>query len=302
MRNIYALAILLAMLICGLAGAAEITLFKGDPIRDTGITLGGWGSGSAEESSERTYVGTRSIKIATNGLHEGGRIDFKNPIELLSGTFDDADYLQFILIFPSPLSKGSGGSLMPGAGSSMPTAASDYSEYDEYDTQLKPKATQVRIVIETPDSRGKEASQPMPDRDEEGWYKISVPFKSLNFKTGESFPISRILVFTDVPDTFYLGEILTVRDDSPIIVNELDDEVIAIYDTVAFRADAEGGASTLRYEWNFGDKSPDGVDATGGIVNHQYMKAGDFKVVLTVSDALGVKKPVKTQCTISVND
>jgi hypothetical protein len=189
--------------------------------------------------------------------------------------------------------------MMPGAGSSMPTISSDY---DDSDTQLKPKATQVRVVIETPDDRSEEATQPMPDRDEEGWYKVSVPFKSLHFKTGESFPISRILIFTDVPDTFYLGEIITVRDDTPIIVNDIDDQVIAIYDTVTFRADAEGGASTLRYEWNFGDKSPDGVDATGGIVNHQYMKSGDFKVVLTVSDALGVKKPVKTQCTISVND
>ena len=304
MRNLCAIALILAAALSGTVARGEVLVFKGDAAPDAGITIGGWGSGAALESSERVYVGSRSVKITTEGLHEGGSIAFKNPIELLADPVDDNDYLQFVLAFTTIVRGPGMGSSGPGFGATsvpgLPTPGSYY--YHEFEIPSRPKVNTIRVVMESVDGRGVEATVDVPGSEEAGWYKISVPFKVLGFKQGESFRVSRICIFSDVADTFYLGEIGTVRDSTPITAQAGDDQVVAVYDTVTFPGEAEGGASMLRYSWNFGDRDPDGEDATGQLVTHKYTKGGDFTVKLTVSDVWGIKKPAVATVAVSVND
>lgn len=306
MRNLCVILAVLAVWLIAGSSQAEAVLFGGDPLSASGIAIGGWGSGSAFEASDRVLVGSRSIKVTTQGLHEGARIDFKNPVGLISDGISDEDYLQFAFSFttvatgtgPGFMGPGFGAISMPGGGMPMGPGVM----YQDMEVPSKTKINSVRLVIESADGKSIEASQDVPPAGEDGWYRVAVPFKYLGLKQGDSFRVSRVLVFTDVPDTFYVGEIAAVRDTTPIVADPGEEQDVAIYDIVSFRAEAEGGACSLRYSWNFGDNGTDGEDATGEIVSHKYRKGGEFTVRLTVTDAWGIKKPVITTTTATVND
>lgn len=308
MRNLCAIAVLTASLFAANVASADIQLYKGESMQSAGITLGSWGSGMAVEAGERAYMGTRAIKIISQGLHEGGSIQFKKPVELINSSVNDSDYLQFVVgltVVKADVLRGN----TPGLGTKSP-AGSSYSpggySPQEFDVPTRPKVSTVRVVLESVDGKTTEATCGVPENDDQGWYKISIPFKALGLKAGDSFKLSKILMFTDIYDTMFVGEIGTIRDDSPIIINTAgDDQVIAAYDNVIFQAEADGGAATLHYSWNFGDQDPSGEDASGSLVSHQYKKGtgdGFYTVKLTVSDVWGVKKPVSTTLKIVVND
>lgn len=306
MRRSFTLVMTLAVCLIGSAVSADIELFKGDPIRVAGLTLSGWGSGTAMEASDKVFTGTRCIKIVSQGLHEGGCLIYKNPIEIISGTVDDSDYLQFILGFTQMVREGTNtpvGPGVPGGLSGGPSPrGSYYSGSQEFEIPSRPKVNEIRVVLQSDDGRTVEVTQDVPTARDEGWYKIAIPFKVLGLKQGESFRVTRILIFTDVPDTIFLGQISTMKDDTPITVYAGEDQVVAIYDTVTIRAEAEGGANMLRYSWNFGDRDPDGEDASGIMMSHKYTRGGDFTITLTVSDLWGIKKPAVKKIKITVND
>lgn len=310
MRTFSIAAFLLVLCLIGGSVSAEVMLFKGDPLYSSNISVGGWGSGTAVEASDRVLEGSRSIKITTQGLHEGARIDFRNPVEILSEPVDDGDYLQFDFSFTTVALGTSGFGATPGMMGppgmpgmpGMPQPNPGY-YYGMENVPRQTKVNVIRLVIQSADGKSVEATQDVPQNEEDGWYRVSIPFKHMGLKQGDSFRISRVLVFTDVPDTFYLGKIGTIRDNASITASiESDEEVVAIYDVVTLRAEAEGGACALNYSWNFGDNGPDGTDATGNIVTHRYKKAGDYTVKLTVSDGWGMKKPVTSTMQVTVND
>lgn len=307
MRNLCAVSLVLAAtLITAGTADAEIMLFKGDPLMAAGITAGGWGSGTAVDSSRRYYVGSRSIEVTTQGLHSGGRIDYATPIELIEPTIDDNEYVQLVLGFTSLVPISSSSFIGPGFGvtsapgiSLIPEVSSYY--YEE-ENPTRPKVNVVRVVFEGTDGRSIDATADVPSEPEDGWYKVCVPLKTLGLKKGGSFKVKRVLVFTDVPETLYVGQIATINDATTIEVQQGDEQVVAINDKVTFRADASGGASDLKYSWNFGDKDQMGEDSNGQVVSHTFKKGGDFNVRLTVSDVWGIKKPVTTIYKVSVID
>ncbi len=302
MRKLCALSLVVAVCLISVAANAyimdanaDVMLFKGDPIRDSGITVGGWGSGTAVEATDRVYTGSRSIKISTQGLHQGAALSFKSPIVLLSQQTDlNNKYLEFIVAFNTVLRSGFGLS----GGSS----AAYYSGSQEIEIPMKPKVTRLRIVVESVEGKSIEATASVPVNSVDGWYRIAIPFKALGIKADDQFSVSRIMIFGDVPDTMFLGQIGTTVDDTPITADIGDDQVVAIHDMVTFRAEAEGGVSMLKYSWNFGDRGPAGEDASGEIVTHRYAKGGDFTVKLTVSDVWGIKEPVVQTIKVAVND
>jgi len=300
--------ILVGLLAVG-AARAEVMLFKGDPAPSAGLIIGGWGSGTAEESSEKVFVGSRSIRMKTQGLHEGGRIDLKDPIDLLAEPLDGTEYLQVVVSFTkmkTPLA--GGGYPVPGVGYPRTGGVPTYWGSSFGDVEFAtPEVSRVRVVLQASDGRSIESTMDVPSQTDEGWYKVAAPFKVLGLKQGETFPVARVLVFTDIADTVYVGQIGTVRDNTPITVNvDQDEEVVAQGDVITFRGQAEAGASMLRYSWNFGDRDksgqPGGEDAVGEIVRHKFTKAGDFTVTLTVSDAWGIKEPATATVQVTVND
>jgi PKD repeat protein len=54
--------------------------------------------------------------------------------------------------------------------------------------------------------------------------------------------------------------------------------------TVEFKADTEGGTPPLKYEWKFGDGTPDSNEANP---KHTYDKPGKYRADLAVSDSAG---------------
>jgi hypothetical protein len=255
------------------------------------------------------FEGSRSIKVQTQGLHEGGRIEYKTPMELVEPTVDANEYLQFVLSFATYVRADVASFIGPGFGvtsapgvSALPAVGSYY--YEE-ETPTRPKVNSVRVVLESVDGKTVDATADVPTEPDEGWYKVAIPFKVLGLKKGDSFKVARILFFTDVAETVYVGKIGTINDATPINVQNGDEQVVAVNDTVTFRGDADSGVSMLRYTWNFGDHGEEddlGVDATGQMVSHVFRKGGELNVLLTVSDIWGIKAPVTTAFKVSVND
>jgi len=307
MRKLFIVVLVLAAGFIGSAAMGEILLFNGDPISRTGISLVGWGSGSIVEATDHLYVHSRCVKIRSEGLHEGGCIAFKDPIDILSEAFDDNTYLQFVVLFSTIDREGTGIGGSPGFGIHTISGIGTYvSDGQEFRVPARPKVKYLRVVLESSEGGRIEANQSVPVYDDEGWYKIAIPFKTMGFKSGDSFHVSRIIISTDYPDTIFIGQIGTIVDDTQITCNAGDDQVIAVNDLVTFRAQAEGGISQLEYYWNFGDRNrpndPEAYDATGEIVNHRYTKGGEYTVKLMVKDKAGIKKPAVSTVQIVVND
>lgn len=307
MRKLCVVVLVLAVGFIGSTAMGETLLFKGDPISSVGITLGGWGSGSAVEATDHLFTGSRCIKIRSEGLYEGGYVAFKDPINMLSNAFDDNAYLELTVLLTALDREGAGLDGNPGFGVHTFSGIGTYvSNGQEFRVPIRPKVKNLRIVLESSEGRKIESNQSIPAYDDEGWYKIAIPFKTLGLKNGDTFNVSRIVIGTDYPDTIFVGQIGTVVDDNPITCNAGDDQIIAINDMVTFRAQAEGGISQLQYNWNFGDRNrpddPEAYDATGEIVNHRFTKGGEYTVKLTVTDKSGIKKPAVHTVQVTVND
>ena len=69
---------------------------------------------------------------------------------------------------------------------------------------------------------------------------------------------------------------------------------------VVFHGTGDGGASALRYTWNFGASGTTAEEAEGQTVQTQYDTAGDYTVTLTVSDLDGIKKPATSTLAVHV--
>ena len=78
----------------GAAGPVTIPLFKGEIGDAANLSLGAWGSGSAASSKDAVRIGTNSIKITTDGLYQGARLDFPNPIDLSPAFRNTHTYLR----------------------------------------------------------------------------------------------------------------------------------------------------------------------------------------------------------------
>jgi hypothetical protein len=120
--------------------------------------------------------------------------------------------------------------------------------------------------------------------------------------TGEGARLVQLAVFGDRYQQFHIGEISVLTDDTEIVVDPLEDPIAAVNDQITFTGAAEGGASTLKYSWDFDAKDGIQEDQAGQVVTHTYRKAGTYKVTLTVSDLDGLKKPATTSVDVEVAD
>ncbi len=287
-----------AVLICaaGVSGQTterEIYIYRGAPVAQSGISLGGWGSGQAIESSDSTRVltGSKSIKITTQGLYAGGRIDFAQPVTLFSDGIDPSRYILFVFYFED-------------VQTIDPAAQNPVYSY-EVEPYTIPKVSTVRFVFVSDEGKSVEVEEPTNPLDpEDNWCRVAVPlakFKSVS-ENGNEFKLKRLLIFTDLPNTFYLGEIKLVTDKSPIKVDALPSQVVVVYDEVILQAKADGGVASLSYSWDFDASNGIQEELTGPIGRYVYTKGGEYTVTLTVKDVDGIKKPVTVTTKISVNE
>lgn len=270
------------------ASSREVSIFKGDDPALDGIELGNWGGGSASKSKERIFEGAWSVKITTQGLYAGGRIDFARPVALFTDGIDDSRYIHFTFFFKDIKT------INPAAGTS----------YDwEVEPYTAPTTGKIRFVFESDNGVVVSAEQPTCAVDpDDMWMRTAVPLAKFKVKDDlKEFRLKRLLIMTDVPTTMYLGQMKLVTDKTPITVEELGTKSLAITDEVMWVPEAEGGVSSLDYSWDFDARNGVQSESTAMIGRYVYVVGGEYTVTLTVSDVDGLKAPVTVTATIDIS-
>jgi hypothetical protein len=267
----------------------ESYIYKGAPLSSEGITVGSWGSGKAVESTRRVLTGSNSIEITSDSYYAGGKINFTKPVTLFSGTPKSDKYIVFTFYFEEVKTVD-------------PAAGTGYSF--DVESYIVPKISTLRFVFTSEDETAVSVEEQTGVVDsDDNWVRVAVPLTKLKLPEGEKdFRLETLVICSDVPGMFYLGEIKLATDDTPIKVDSIGSQTVAIWDQVFVVAQAEGGVSTLKYSWDFDDKNGIQEEQTGKAARYVFTRGGDYTVTLTVSDADGIKSPVKTSSVISVID
>lgn len=312
---------------------ADSTLYAGQPASEAKITLRNWGSGTIEDSSDTTFVGSRSLKVSTRGLFSGGWIEFANPVDIRADLNAPNGVMRFALRFPGVSAPGGGavgiGGGMPGFGTpgemaggprmpggpSVPGAPTGPAGGSSGQT-TPPTLRELRIVLETSDGKRTEVMVPLQNlrSDESGWQMLSVPLRSIPDLRETSGQIRKIGMFGDTAGIFYIGEIRTLRESGTlqgyIAVQNMYGTVftsrsqerlsIASGDELIFYGVAEGVSIPVEYRWSFsGD--PSQVDGIGNAIRRRFPKRGVYTVHLTIVDPAGIRPPATAKIEIQVN-
>jgi hypothetical protein len=325
------------------AGWADATLYAGQPAAEAGITLRSWGAGTIEDSTETTFVGSRSIKVLTRGMLSGGWIIFNRPVDLRADLNAPDKVLRFTVRFPgvSGASGGAprggpgfggeggaprggpgfggeggaprGGPELGGGGLQGPGAPTGSSGGGQ---ATPPSLRELRIVFETSDGKRAETILPLQNlrTDETGWQSISLPLRAVAELRNTDGQISKIGLFGDTTGVFYIGEIRTLSEASPlqgymavqnafgsIFTSRSQSRLsIASGDELTFFGVVEGVNTPVEYRWSFsGD--PSQVDGVGNVVRRRFPKRGNYTVYLTIADPYGNRTPTTAKIEIQVN-
>ncbi len=330
---------LTGLALTGLAAAfADMALYRGLPSTEAGITLRAWGSGTIEEATETTFVGSRSIKLSTRGYFAGGWIEFSTPVDLRTDLNAPDKVLRFVLRFPGTATVAAGGAPggpprggglgAPGGpprGAGGPRGGGFSGEFGEGGqppaggggtTTAPPTLQQLRIVLETSDGKRTDFLLPLQGvrADESGWQSVSMPLNAIPLLKQTNGQIARIGIFGDASATFYLGEIRTLSEQTPLqgyiyVQNSYgfsydsrrDNRiVIAANDELIFYGISESGTIPVVFRWSFGG-DPSVVDGEGSVIRRRFPRKGTFTVWLTIADPYGARKPATARIEVQVN-
>ncbi|MFM7321744.1 MAG: PKD domain-containing protein [Armatimonadota bacterium] len=283
------------------APAVSFTLYRGEG-NSGNVRLSSWGSGSAVPTSDNVLLGDAAIKVTTHGMFQGGRIDFKEPVDLTAALANGRTYVRLMTRFNS-----SSGSNVTG---SFPGAPGGFGGEGGFSStgSLANKAPfeRMRFLAILSDGRQIELIRPLdmkPTDDPDAYMPITFPVAALKKATGgtlASGKLKSLVICGDKYQQFQIGEIQVITDDSEIDVAPLE-QIDAFADNdIPFQGDAEGGASTLKFTWDWDAADGTQEDAVGRSVNKVFKKAGKTVVTLTVSDVDGLKKPQSVKLELDV--
>lgn len=327
-------------------GFADVSLYRGLPLDEAGIQLRAWGSGAIEETTETVFVGSRSLKLNTRGYFAGGWLEFRTPVDLRADLNAPDKVLRIVVRFPGTATVAAGGGTPTGGpgtpprgprggglgefgGSGAPPGGQRGGGYGEFGgpgtpppsgggatTTTIPTAQELRIVLETNDGKRTDFLLPLQGirPDESGWQSVSMPLNAIPLLKQTSGQITRIGFFSDTNATFYIGEIRTLSEQTPLqgyiyVVNSYGFSfnsrkdsriVIAANDELTFYGVSEAGTVPAVFRWSFGG-DPNLVDGEGRVIRRRFPKKGTFTVVLTIADPYGARKPATAQIEIQVN-
>lgn len=291
---------LLLAFVLGVAGACaaadgDVYIYNGSFVSQSGIKLGSWGSGKAIESKEKILAGSAAIRVVTQGLYSGGRLDFAEPVALFTDGIQKTRYMVVSLFFPDTKT------VDPAAGTN------DWSDIEPWTV---PKASQVRIVFISDTGQRLSVEEPTgPIDPDDNWVRVAVPLAKFS-ALGEpkEFKLSRLIITNDGPGTstspatMFVGEIKLTTDDKPIKVGSLGGRVEAPGYDIFLVAEADGGVSSLSYSWDFDSGNGIQQDLTGKVGRVVYSRGGDYTVTVTVTDVDGIKAPATATAKIAVNE
>src|SRR5262249_22458927 len=216
-----------------------------------------------------------------------GRIIFNTPLDLTPDVTNPNAYLEFVIQFqPAQIksvaqagglpgipglpgdagglkgvSSGSGGAFpgapgIPGGPARGPAAGGFLPGGDVTGPgqAVVPDTRRLRVVLMFDGAQAISHEHPLvtfPTPDAK-WVRVAVPFAKFKSTAKLSrYMLRELRIFGDSPDSFFVGEIRTVVDTDPISIEPLDEQVVAVGDTVVFVTKAEGGLSALQYSWDF---------------------------------------------------
>lgn len=321
----------------GLAGAAwaDAVLYAGQPAAEAGITLRSWGSGTIEDTTETTFVGSRSLKILTRGVLSGGWIVYSTPIDLRTDINAPDKVLRLTLRFPGVAgatgTPGRGGGFggdaggvppPPGAPRGGPGFGGDLGGPQApggpaSGGQATPAALrELRLILETSDGKRTEALLPLYGlrTDESGWQSVSLPLRAIVGLRETNGQLTRLGIFGDTVGVVYVGEIRILSETGPLqgymaiqntfgsVFTSRSQERLSIAsgDELIFFGVAEGVSTPVEYRWSFsGD--PAQVDGVGNVVRRRFPKRGNYTVYLTIADPYGNRPPATAKIEIQVN-
>jgi hypothetical protein len=299
-------------------------------IKDQGISLKGWGAGSAAETDEMAYEGGHSVRVSTRNYFSGGLMTFASGVGLANQFADKNNMLRLTYRVADSSTvlgggggaagaggggKGAGGAGLPGGGGGAAAGQGDFGGAGGRGqgpgrggqvgaTTAPQKLQHVRIILTTTDGLKSETHIPVSTSGsgDRGWRTVAIPLQAINGFARTNKEVKELAFAGDVTTTFYIGDIRVVNDTTPISgepnVRNLN---LALGDSVDFAANGYGGSSILKYSWDFDDKDGIQEDAVGQFVKRRFRKPGTYTITLTVSDEYGLKKPYSTTITAKVN-
>jgi len=239
MKKMLASAALLS--VCTLApavpapAAPPVALYDGRTLAQDNLSIGDWGGGSVEDSTNLFLVGGHSLKVTTLDLYQGAKINFTTPVALSgSGRMFQVTLQRGPVTLhydpqtiPGAVAPGSSqnppggyggrggrgfgggqggfsgrgvrgggrGGRGGGAGTSVP---------------LIPLITKLRLEFTLADGRKADIVQAIPETADlvagTGWYSVNVPLASLKFGAGGTAQLQSVTIAGDQFGVFFIGQ------------------------------------------------------------------------------------------------
>lgn len=171
-------------------------------------------------------------------------------------------------------------------------------------SQVTESLKNLRVIITTTDGKRSEVYLPLEtsSASERNWRLVAIPLQAINGLSDSNKAIESVSFSGDATSTFYVGEVRVINDSTPITGDTtFHDLNLALGDEIDFVGMGYGGASVLKYQWDFDQKDGMQVDAEGQSVRRKFRKPGKFVVTLTIVDVFGLKKPHRTTVNVTVN-
>jgi hypothetical protein len=319
---------LLTTALAGLAvtAFAQVIYTPNIALPDQKISLKPWGSGTIAETNEMAFEGTTSIRVSSRNFFQGGIMVFENPVDLSVPASQKPNML--MITVQSATSEttfggnAGGGGGRPGLGGS--SAGGGGGAAGGIDTgggggaagggaagggtaqvaTLDATLSKVRAVITTTDGKKSEVyidlMSAIPNA--RGWKAVGVPLMSIPGFDRTNKTIKAIAFSGDTIGTFYIGELKVLNDTTPLYVEPTVREAnLALGDELSITAIGSGGASQLRYTWDFDAGNGVDVDAEGMTIKRRFRAPGEYTITLTVHDKFGLKQPFSTTIKVTVN-
>ncbi len=286
-------AITLLYVICPVLLADQtLHLFDGT---SKAIDLGPWGSGEIELSDSQTLADRDTLAVTTNGYHEGGRLDLKQPVDF---TAFGADPIQTQLIIVAKAKEPEqvwpyGGYRLPGAAPIMPggrgfgTAAV---------SQPPEPIDRIRVVLVTDkgqlSSGGLLLDPNLPFEDD--WVQIRVVLS--DFARPEDLQgatLQRVVITGNHEGIVYVGDLKIIQEDTPLVadIEGAAWHTVRAGQVMQFSAKPQHEGVKASYQWDFDDLNGLGIDGYGQEASYQFPEAGYYVVTLRVADFNGQLQP-----------
>jgi hypothetical protein len=305
---------------------AQVIYTPNVALADQKISLKPWGSGTIAETNEMAFSGTTSVRVSSRNFFQGGIMVFGSPVDLAALSADKSNMLMVTVqsstaetTFTNQGGRpgGGGGASLGGAAAGGGAGGVDAGGGGRgnaggttgggsavQNVTIDATLTKVRAIVTTTDGKKSEVyidlTSALPNA--KGWKSVGVPLMSIPGFERTNKTIKEIAFSGDTIGTFYVGEIKVLNDTTPLYVEPTVREAnLALGDEVSITAIGSGGASQLRYTWDFDAGNGVDVDAEGMTVRRKFRKPGEYTITLTVSDKFGLKKPYSTTIKVTVN-